>query len=358
MTTLSEGHESMKTTPDAVDSDESRAVTLHGVSVKTPGKNLGFLDLAERYALPLIFVVVFVFFSIREPDTFPTASNIQVLLASQAISLVIALALLVPLVAGHFDISVGAVAVLSSIAMASMHFTHGWPLLVSVLAAMGIAVMIGAANGLLVAYVGINGLIATIGTSFILTGLITWYTDGVSIMGTGSDLLEGLGIRETLGLPRLVWVGAIVAVLVGYLLTQTPMGRRLVSIGSNPDAARLVGIPVKRFVFGTYIVSSLLGAVAGLLLLAQQGSGNPAANGLSMALPALAAVFLGASAFRPGQFNVPGTVVGLLLVAVFVSGLTLSGARPWVQPVLEGASLVIAVGVSALFRLRRLGGAS
>jgi ribose transport system permease protein len=313
------------------------------------------LAFAERYALLALFVLTIIVFAIWQSDTFPTTANFQNIVSSQAVVAVVALALMIPLVGGNFDISVGSVCVLSSIAMASLTYKHGWPLLPAIVAVVALGMAIGLINGMLVAYGGLDGLIATLGSSFVIGGLMSYYTKDVSITGQGSKILSDIGTQNLLGVPRLAVVAAVVALVVAYVLTQTPVGRRVTAIGSSSPAARLVGIRVERTVLGTFIVSGGVAALAGILMLAQQAAGNPANDGLGLALPALAAVFLGASAFTPGQFNVLGTLVGLLLVAVFVSGLTLAGAQPWVQPVFQGGALIIAVGISAALRRRRLG---
>lgn len=317
-------------------------------------RRLSKLELAERYALPVLFVITILFFSVFQ-ESFATTGNAQVVVASQAVVAVIALGLMVPLVGGNFDISVGAVAVLCGIVLAALTMKHGWSLIPACAVVIALGVAIGVVNGLLVAYGGLDGLIATLGTSFVIGGLISLYTKDVSITGEGSKFLDDLGSSNVLGVPRLAVVALVVALVVAYVLTQTPFGRRLAAIGSSSAAARLVGIRVERTVLLTFMASGALAGIAGILMLAQQGSGNPANQGLALALPALAAVFLGASAFKPGHFNVPGTIVGLLLVAVFVSGLTLGGAEAWVQPVFEGGALIVAVGLSAFFRRRRLG---
>ena len=155
------------------------------------------------------------------------------------------------------------------------------------------------------------------------------------------------------GVPSLALVAAGLAVVMWYVLAKTPYGRKLFAIGSSKAAAELVGIRTDRVVSASFVLASTLSGIAGVMMLSQQGSGNPAAEGLSVLLPALAAVYLGSSTLFPGQFNVPGTILGLLLVGVLVSGLTLEGVANWVQPVAIGGALLIAVGTSEAFRRQR-----
>lgn len=312
------------------------------------------LNVAERFGILAIFVVVFLFFAITQSDTFMTAGNLRAIVASQSVVCVVALGLMIPLVTGDFDLSVGTVAVAGSIVAASA-MADGWALLPACGLTLLFGIVCGVINGTLVAYGGLNGLIATLGSSTVLTGLISWHTHDLSITEGISPALSDLGTKNVVGIPGIALVAVAVAIVVAYLTMATPFGRRLAAVGSSRAAAQLVGVPVRRMIFTCFVGSALLGSLAGLLLVAQQGSGNPALSGFTLLLPALAAVYLGASAFLPGEFNVPGTVLGLLLVAVLVSGLTLAGASSWTQSVVQGLALIIAVGTSSAFRRRRMG---
>jgi ribose transport system permease protein len=142
-----------------------------------------------------------------------------------------------------------------------------------------------------------------------------------------------------------VFVVALAALLLWYLLAQTPFGRSLYAIGSNPRSAKLVGVRVVGSVWTTFVLAGAIAGIVGVMQLARTGSAT-ADTGTNLLFPALAAAFLGATAVVPGFFNVVGTIIGVLFVAVSVSGLTLSGASAWVSPVFNGAALLIAVGLS------------
>ena len=144
------------------------------------------------------------------------------------------------------------------------------------------------------------------------------------------------------------------AVLVWYLLGHTPVGRYLHSVGSNPQSARLVGLNVPRLVGLSFVLSGFLAGVAGVLLVARQGGGNPGL-GQTFVLPAFAAAFLGATAFKPGRFNVGGTVLVVFLVAFSTTGLALSEVGTWVEPVCQGGALIIAVAISTAIARHRVG---
>ena len=318
-------------------------------------RGVSWLGVGERFGLPVLLGIVIVVFTAMQPETFATAANWRAILSSQAVTLVLALALMVPLLSGNFDLSVGAVALLSAMVSAGMMFRHDWNVVVACGFVLGLGLFIGALNGLLVTKFGLNGLIATLGSATIIGGLISWYSNNISIASGISEKLTNFGTDTTLGVPTLALASGVVAVAVAYVITQTPFGRMLVSIGSSAPAARLVGVRVNGMVLASYVVSGGLAGLGGVMLLAQQGSASPGTSGIGIVLPALAAVFLGASTWSPGQFNVVGTVLGLLLVSVTVSGLTLSGAAPWVNPVCYGGALILAVGASSWFRRRSKG---
>jgi ribose transport system permease protein len=150
-----------------------------------------------------------------------------------------------------------------------------------------------------------------------------------------------------------MWWLLVLAIAVWYMLMHTKFGVELEAIGSNERAAKLVGIRVQRSIFLTFILSSLLAGVAGVLLTIRNGNGDPAA-GPSFLFGALAAVFLGATTIRPGRYNVWGAMIGVFVVAIAVNGFTLLGAAAWLTPVFNGLALVGAVTVSTLMGRRRL----
>ncbi len=337
------------------DAVETEAAPVEAVSGRAWKGHQNWLGWGERYGLLVLLIGVSVYFSFDQPDTFATAANWRLIVASQSVTAVIALGLMLPLLAGNFDVSTGSTCLLSSMVLAGMMSRDGASLFWGSLAVLAIGSAIGVVNGLLVTRFGLDGLIATLGSATIIGGMISWYSDNLSIANGVSPWLLHFGTADLFGVPKLALVALVVAVVVAYVILLTPFGRILLAIGSNRGSAQLVGISVQRTILITYVISGFLGGLAGVLLLAQQGSASPGTGGIGFMLPALAAVFLGASAFRPGQFNVAGTIVGLLLVAVIVSGLTLGGVAPWVGDVIQGGALILAVGASAFFRRRRAG---
>jgi ribose transport system permease protein len=311
--------------------------------------------IVEGYALPTAFLIMIVVYSLARPNTFASIANVQSILGNQAVVAVAALALIVPLVGGRFDLSVGSVVTVSATVTASAMSKYKLSLPVAILLALLFCAAIGVIVGFLVARLGINSLVATLGASTLLDGLVQLYTGGIPISSRLSPHLLSLSSDKVLGVPTIFLVMAAVAIVVWYLLMQTPYGRRLASVGSNAEAARLVGLPVAGTVWISFIVAAVLAGITGVLSVAEQGSANPSVGGIPFLLPALAAVFLGSTTIRPGRYNVPGALIALYFVGTNVSGLTLLGEGAWVEPVFVGSAVVVAVALSTFARRRRTG---
>ncbi|WP_311208412.1 MULTISPECIES: ABC transporter permease [unclassified Aeromicrobium] len=312
--------------------------------------------LVEKYALAAMFILLCVIFSTlgSTAGTFPTSANLKNVLGSESVIAIAALASILPLTCGQFDLSVGATIGLSSIVSASAVASHDLPVVVAVLAGIFAGAVVGTFNGWLVAYRGVNALIATLGTSTLVAGLISLYTDNQIISVGIPESLTALGTGDLFGVPRPLYATVAVALFVYYLLRHTPYGRYLSSVGASQPAARLVGLDVPRMILSSFVLSGALAGVAGILLLARAGTANPQV-GPGFTLAALSAAFLGATAIRPGTFNVPGTLLGVLFVAISVNGLVLAGAADWVEPTFNGAALLVAVTLSTAIARRRSG---
>jgi ribose transport system permease protein len=309
---------------------------------------------AERSGVPL-FLVALVLLFIFDPTTsenFRSAGNLENIFANQSVTGLIALASVIPMVAGYIDLSVAGIAGLANVVAAAIIGTYHQSVLVGLVAGVAIAALVGAINGVLIAMLRLNPFICTLGVYIFIGGILELYTKGQTISNGLPVSMSGWDSAKWLGVAQPFWLLLVVAVVAWYVLTQTPFGRKLAAIGSNEPAARLAGFRVDRAVFVTFLLSGLLGGVAGDLLTAQT-LGADATTGASYLFPALAAVFLGQTAIRPGQFNVWGTIFGVFLVAVAVDGFTLLGAQAWVDQVFNGGALVVSVAFSTLMARAR-----
>lgn len=334
-----------------------------GAAPETPGRAMRsrsrerLLEFVERYALVALFIAVFVFFSVwsKTSSTFPHATNIKDVLGNEAYSGILALAIMIPLVCGEFDFSVGNIAGLTQVLCAGFMSRLGMPVWLAVLIPVAIGAFIGLCNGNTVSRVGVNSLIVTLGISSVLLGIVEWYTGGQSIINNISPGLIKVGSGDWLGLPRTIYFLAVAAIGVHYMLEHTPFGRYLYSIGSNREAARLVGLRVEWYVLLAFMLSGALAGVAGVLLVARNGSGSPLVGTILDTLTALAAAYLGATAIRPGRFNVVGTMIAIFFLAFTVTGLSLAGVSDWINDVFDGGALFLAVLVSTVIGRRRAG---
>jgi ribose transport system permease protein len=320
---------------------------------REPKRSFSALAFGERYALVFFLAAIFLFFSVlpATSSTFLSTVNLQNVLATQAVISIAALAVLVPLLTGEFDITIGAVLGMASYATGSAATDHGWALLPAMGVGIAVALCVGLVSGLIVAYLRANSIIITLGMSTLVTGLVSLYSHNETIVGV-PHAMSTFATGNWLGIPRPTWVLVVVAVALWYLLRYTVYGRQLMLIGSSGRASQLVGVRTKRLILSTFLLSAALAGIAGILSLARSGAANPTV-GPGYTLSAVAAVFLGATTIRPGQFNVPGTIVGVFFVAISVNGLTLAGTADWVDPVFNGAAVVLAVSGSTILANRR-----
>lgn len=309
--------------------------------------------LLERYALVVLVVLLFALFALLPASgaVFTSPQNIRALVANQGVPLLIAVAAVFPLAAGYFDFSVGAVAASSSVVTAAALSHYAIPLPVAVLMGVGLGAIVGTSLGLLIAYAGVNPFISTLGVATLLGGAIFAYTGGLRISAGIPTELTDIGSRDWLGVPRVIVVAGVVALIAWWLLSQTVFGRRLYATGSNPRATHLIGVDVRRTQLLAFVASGTIAGIGGVLLLARNG-GATSDNGMMMLFPALTAVLLSTIVIELGRPSVPGVVVAILFIAITVSGLTLVGTPSWVNQVFNGAALLLAVAFARLARRR------
>jgi len=259
---------------------------------------------------------------------------------------------LFPLIAGYFDFSLGATAAMAQVLFAGLMAKSDWPMWAAIIVPMLIAGVVGVLNGFFVTRLHMSPFVTTLGMALLLSGVTLWYTGGQTIISGIDPGVTRFGSTRFLGLPVVVYIVLAVAFVAWYFFTHTPYGRSLYAIGSNAASARLVGVRVDRNVWWSFIVAAVIAGGAGVMQLARMGSAT-ASGGNELLFPALAAVFLGATAITPGFFNVVGTIVGAIFVSISVSGLTLSGASGWAANVFNGIALLAAVGLSTYLGRRK-----
>ncbi|MCU0802948.1 MAG: ABC transporter permease [Rhodobacteraceae bacterium] len=303
------------------------------------------LRLAPTYGLVILMVGLIVLFSILLPNTFPTLLNLRSILSDKAIIALLSLAAMIPMVAGRIDLTVGYGIVLWHILAISLQTMFGlpWPVAVAIVLVLGI--ITGALNGLLVEVARIDSFIATLGTGTILYALALWHTGGRQMVGQLPDAFYAINGTFVLGLPITAFYVLAITLILWVVLDYTPIGRYLYAIGANQRAAELNGIPTRKFVIGAFVTSGALTALAGVLLASKLRIGQ-ASVGLEFLLPALVGAFLGSTTIKPGRVNVWGTIVGVMILAVGISGIQQFGGSFWVEPMFNGTTLLIAIGIA------------
>ncbi len=303
------------------------------------------LRLAPTYGLVILMVGLILTFSVLLPNTFPTLLNLRSILSDKAIIALLSLAAMIPMVAGRIDLTVGYGIVLWHILAISLQTQLGlpWPVAVVVVLVLGVAT--GALNGLLVEVARIDSFIATLGTGTILYALALWHTGGRQMVGTLPDAFYALNGTFVFGLPITAYYVLVITVTLWVILEYTPIGRYLYAIGANQRAAELNGIPTRKFVIGAFVSSGALTALAGVLLASKLRIGQ-ASVGLEFLLPALVGAFRGSTTIKPGRVNVWGTIVGVMILAVGISGIQQFGGSFWVEPLFNGTTLLIAIGIA------------
>lgn len=302
----------------------------------------------QELTLITIIVITAVGISILSPY-FLTIGNLRSILIGAVPGAVIAVGMSILMVSGGFDLSVAGTMALGGTIVAYL-MVNAVPLPVAIVATLILGVLIGAGNGVLVTYVRINPLIATLGTMSITRGLALVITEGYNISNLPSDFLIP-GEQGPLGLPWMVWITLVLVITGDFALRRTRFLRQLYYIGGNERAARLSGIPVDPLkVFG-YMASGLLAALAGILLASRLNTAVPTA-GQGLELTVIAAAVIGGASLAGGAGTVLGAVLGVLFLAQISNVLTLLSVSVFWQTVVTGMLLLAAVTFDMFVRRR------
>jgi ribose transport system permease protein len=344
------GKTSMPTDPreGAAGASSNTQVTTDGGP--EPVRRVGVGQLT-RFTGVGIWALLIVVFALWIPHLFFEGSTAKSIASGQAITAVLALGVLFPLAASVYDLSIAQNLGLSAVVVSSlMVHSHVSPVLAVIITlAMGLG--IGLLNGFLVAIVGVNSFIATLGMSSVLLALTELISNNLFI-GPVSSSFQHVTAHSPLGIPIVLIYALVLAVVAWYALEHTPIGRRIYATGANPDAARLAGVRTKRYIIGTLAVAGVVSSLAGVLATSQIGEVS-STLGPPYLLPAFAACFLGTTQVKIGRFNIWGTMIALFLLATGVTGLQLAGAQIWVTDLFNGVALIGAVSIAVVTQKRR-----
>lgn len=318
----------------------------------TPRRLLRFSKGLNKYALVLAWGILILVFSLLEPSQYFTKSNLESLFSTQAPLLLMALACIPPIIVGDLDLSVASMAGLSLVITGYLNVTLHWPIGIVIVIALASGLVVGLTNAGLVVGMGIDVIVTTLGIGTLLTGFALGIASS-PIGGISAGFTNFMG-SNFLGLQVGFWLVLICCIAMWYVLRHTPLGRRLYFVGAGRDAARLSGVRVARLRMLALIASAVLAALDGVVLAGIDGSAD-STTGPSLLFPALAAVFLGATAIAPGRFNVWGTFIAVYFLVFGIAGLEILGISGWVSQVFYGGCLVAAVALARLSGAMELG---
>jgi len=306
------------------------------MTTRLTGRGFG-LDRFSGLYLWALFIVVF---SIWSP-LFPTVATVHSIASGQAVTGMLALAVLVPLVAGVYDLSIGSTANLTAILVINLQVSHHVPIGVAIVVSILTGTAIGAVNGFLVVKLKVNSFIATLGMGSVVLALLTMVSGNIQPSPPTSSTWGNL-TQVTVGGFQIAFIYLIViAVVIWWVLEHLPAGRCLFAVGSNSDAARLSGVNVGAWTWFSLIVSGTIAAVAGIVFSSLLGPSLTFGQGLL--LPAFAAAFLGSTQLRRGRFNVWGTMLAIYVLATGVQGFQFVTGVQWLSDMFNGVALIVAV---------------
>lgn len=309
--------------------------------------------------LPALLVAVVVAMSAIDPQ-FYGVGNILNILRNASFLAIVACGQALVIIAGGFDLSVGAVVALSSVvtakamAAASIAFPGNTAVIIAtgVAAGLGCGVVVGLVNGLCVAKLKVSGFVVTLGTMSATAGVGLMITNGIPVYGMPDAFVKGFGRAQAFGLPTAVYIALAVVLAMIFVQRRTLFGRYVYAIGGNVDAAVVSGVSIQRHIIGTYVVSSVLAALTGILLTAQVGSGQASFGGDRIMLQSIAAVVIGGVSLRGGVGRVEIVTVSALFLIILGNALNLLHINSRLQPVFLGVIMVAAVALDELSRRR------
>lgn len=306
-------------------------------------------DVVSQLAASGALVVLFLVLTFTS-DHFATADNLFNVGVQVAVTALIAIGETFVIITAGIDLSVGSASALAGVLGASAIAQYGFPVLPGILVALLVGALTGLVNGLLVTVAGLAPFIATLGMLSVARGLVYVHTNATAVFGLPSGFLY-LGQGQLGAVPIPIIVLVLVAVAAHLVLTRTRLGRYTYAIGSNPDAARLSGIPVRRYLVYVYLISGVLAGLGGMMAMSRVGSGQPN-FGLGLELDAIAAAVIGGTSLFGGEGTIVGTLIGAFLMALIRNGAVLLNINTFVQNIIIGCIIWLAVFWDQLRRRR------
>ena len=336
----------------------SMNTSLKSTALEPPKGSPWYRKIFTVYGMVVLTGVLVIIFTVAAPTTFATLLNFQLLASSKSVLLILALAVTLPMVAGKIDLSIGYGVGLWQV-MALLWQLQGIDYRLVILMCLAGGAVIGLVNALLIELAQVDAFIATLATAQVIYAITYWVTGGRQVTdntGVRASAFDSLSTWSLGPIPGTFIIALLVAALIWVVLEYLPMGRYLYAVGANPRAAELTGVHRRKYIVGAMVASGVLTAVAGILLSSRQAGVAQANIGPEYLLPALAAAFLGSTTIRPGRVNALGTVLGVAIATIGISGLQqLLPGQFFLEPLFNGLTLVAAITIASLASRRRLG---
>lgn len=311
-----------------------------GADAPSQGLNFFRLNVSLRDAGTILgLLIIVVVFSLLTP-VFLTTPNLINILQQSSLNAVIALGMTLVIISGGIDLSVGPTAALSAVIGATL-MVAGVPIYLAIFAALGVGILCGLFNGVLVAYAGLQPFIVTLGGLSLYRALALIYTGGNPVFGIPPEF-RALTNGTLLGIPNPVVIVAAIAVLLWILLNKTPLGEYILAVGGNEEAARIAGVPVAKTKVATFVISGSLASIAAMILVGRLGAAEPTIGNL-WELDAIAAAAIGGASLMGGKGSIVGTLIGAIILGALRNGLTLMNVQAFYQLLATGIIIIAAM---------------
>ncbi len=317
---------------------------------RAPRPRIISMRFVERYLLVGLWLLIVVFFGATKSSSFLQFTTVQAIFGNYSIYVFLGLAALCTTVVGEIDLSVAFIMGLSATLVPLLVSTDGMNVVLAALIAIAVSAACGAFNAWIIVKLRVNGLIATLGLGTVLLGISEAIAHEEAVSGVPLSF-QNIANSNFIGLSLTFWYGIVLAGILAFMLSYTPLGRHIAFVGSNPEVARLAGIRVNRIRIGAYVGGGVIAGLAGVLLSAQLGGFDPSSSQAYL-LPTFAIVFMSAAVVRPGRFNPIGVIIAAYLISTAILGLELMGYSGPQEQIFYGGALVAAVAAVTLVQRR------
>lgn len=306
----------------------------------------------DKYSGLYVWAIFIVVFGLLTPDLFLSHNTVTSIAVAQSVTAMLGLAVVIPLAAGVFDLSLGANVQFCAVLVSLLQQRWGVEMWTAILITVAVGMFVGVVNGFIVVVLKVSSFIATLGTATLLAAAQTIVTNNLDPLPATAPAWLDLTQRTLFGIQLIFWYLLVIALILWWVLERMPVGRYIRAVGSNPDAARLSGISVGRYWFISLVMCGTVTGIAGVCYASNAGPSLSFGNALL--LPAYAAAFLGFTQIMPGRFNILGALIAVYVLATGVQGLQYLTDVQWLSDMFNGLTLIAAVSFAVWRQNARL----